>query len=329
MRVPRVVLLLTLLLFLACAVTVKAFEKLDFEIFELWDEVKKQDGVTDWYELLGVSKKATIREINKAYRKHSMKYHPDKNLLAATNPSIGKKFARLGSVVNILRDKHSRDRYDFYLKNGVPMWRGTGYLYHRWRPGLGVVLIGLLLFVSGMQYLYMYLSYLRAQERIKAFDRDMAELERERRALTDRRGGTLSAKDQRAMEEEQAELQARFAGNGINPWLVPPPDWTGVLAIRLAYAAMNAVRTRVLGYEPLVPRYVATAAELAHEAQSRQQGSSEDERADLRRVVAEGQNVIAEKLGPDDAEDLAKPAPKIPSAKSLKNKSRKRRTPKV
>jgi len=29
-------------------------------------------------------------------------------------------------------------RYDFFYKNGVPKWRGTGYYYSRFRPGLGV-----------------------------------------------------------------------------------------------------------------------------------------------------------------------------------------------
>ena len=28
--------------------------------------------------------------------------------------------------------------YDFFYKNGVPKWRGTGYYYSRFRPGLGV-----------------------------------------------------------------------------------------------------------------------------------------------------------------------------------------------
>lgn len=28
--------------------------------------------------------------------------------------------------------------YDFFYKNGVPKWRGTGYYYSRFRPGLVV-----------------------------------------------------------------------------------------------------------------------------------------------------------------------------------------------
>jgi DnaJ family protein C protein 1 len=60
---------------------------------------------------------------------------PDKN---PGVKGIHERFARLGVVATILRKKEGRKRYDFFYKNGVPKWRGTGYYYQRFRPGLGV-----------------------------------------------------------------------------------------------------------------------------------------------------------------------------------------------
>lgn len=56
---------------------------------------------------------------------------------------IHDRFARLGVIAAILRNGEKRKRYDFFYKNGVPKWRGTGYYYERFRPGLGVRLIPL------------------------------------------------------------------------------------------------------------------------------------------------------------------------------------------
>ncbi|KAG5458293.1 MAG: hypothetical protein BJ554DRAFT_1506, partial [Olpidium bornovanus] len=74
---------------------------------------------------------------------------PDKN----DSPQASRRQKLIGVVASVLRDEESRKRYDFFLQNGVPRWRGTGYYYRRHRPGLGSVLIGLAVFVSLLQYL--------------------------------------------------------------------------------------------------------------------------------------------------------------------------------
>ncbi|GAA4545092.1 hypothetical protein GCM10023192_56730 [Amycolatopsis samaneae] len=62
------------------------------------------------YEVLGVQKTATDAEITKAYRKLSLKYHPDKN------KTEGEKFKRIGEARDMLLAEYGRKLYDCTLK---------------------------------------------------------------------------------------------------------------------------------------------------------------------------------------------------------------------
>ncbi|KAJ1718331.1 hypothetical protein LPJ53_006573, partial [Coemansia erecta] len=70
--------LLVAVLLLLFGTLAAAWDKLDHEIFELYDDIKTNEPTTDWYELLSLTPKASVSEINKAYRSLSRKYHPDK-----------------------------------------------------------------------------------------------------------------------------------------------------------------------------------------------------------------------------------------------------------
>jgi len=154
------------------------------------------DAVLDF---LGVKPRASQDEITKAFRKKSRLIHPDKakqSFIASRFKSSSKadtgakgkkpgvrvnrvpsqreirdaekqasdRFARLGVVANILKGP-GRERYDHFRNNGFPKWKGTGYYYARLRPGLGSVLIGLLVLGGGAaHYAAMYLSWKRQRE---------------------------------------------------------------------------------------------------------------------------------------------------------------------
>jgi DnaJ-class molecular chaperone len=62
----------------------------------------------DYYKILGVKKSATAAEIKKAYRKLSLKYHPDKN----SAPDAQDKFAELSVAYDTLSDPEKREIYN-------------------------------------------------------------------------------------------------------------------------------------------------------------------------------------------------------------------------
>lgn len=160
-----------------------------------------------FYSFIGVSPSASQDDINKAYRKKSRSIHPDKarqsyiatynqnqkpqkkfkgqkegvkviknkqpsqKELAAFNKEASARFARLGLVASILRGPE-RQRYDHFLRNGFPRWRGSGYYYQRFRPGLGSVLFGLFIFVGGgAHYLALYLGWKKQREFVERYIR--------------------------------------------------------------------------------------------------------------------------------------------------------------
>jgi curved DNA-binding protein len=63
----------------------------------------------DPYEVLGVSKSATAEEINKAYRKLSKKYHPDRN---PGDKEADAKYKEVQTAHDILGDEKKKAQYD-------------------------------------------------------------------------------------------------------------------------------------------------------------------------------------------------------------------------
>jgi hypothetical protein len=182
-------------LFLLCLFVafVAAWTKEDHEIFRLRDEVETSEGVdVTFYDFLGVKSSATQEDITKAFKKKSKSLHPDKvkhsyiaSKSTATPRKPGEKkkpgvhsskgpsereiqrflkdasarYGRLGVVTDILKGA-SRARYDHFLKNGFPAWRGSGWYYKRYRPGFGTVLVGLFVMFAGVvHYVILRMNY--------------------------------------------------------------------------------------------------------------------------------------------------------------------------
>ena len=185
------------------------FVQQDHEIFRVRDQVITSEGENaTFYSFIGVKPGASQDEINKAYRKKSRTIHPDKarsNFIAnfaathqeplkktkgqkegvkvaksrqptqkeitAFNKEASHRFSLLGLVTNVLRGPE-RARYDHFLRNGFPSWRGTGYYYERFRPGLGSVLVGLFVVIGGgAHYIALYMGYKKQKEFVERYIR--------------------------------------------------------------------------------------------------------------------------------------------------------------
>ena len=65
--------------------------------------------MSNYYEILGVSKNATADEIKKAYRTLAFKYHPDRN---QGNAAAEEKFKQISAAYDVLGDETKRRNYD-------------------------------------------------------------------------------------------------------------------------------------------------------------------------------------------------------------------------
>ncbi|KAL4756418.1 putative endoplasmic reticulum DnaJ domain protein Erj5 [Aspergillus foveolatus] len=298
---------LRLFLFTVLFVLAAAWTKEDYEIFRLHDEVTATEGANvTFYDFLGVKQNANQDDLNKAYRKMSRLLHPDKvkrSFIANSSKNKSKsktnqkgvhvnrgpskreidaavkeaheRAQRLNIVANILRGP-GRERYDYFLKNGFPKWRGTGYYYSRFRPGLGSVLIGLfLVFGGGAHYGALILSWKRQRDFVDRYIRQAR-----RAAWGD-------------------ELGIRGIGGAASPAPVPTPDAANAAnAANAGAMPMNRRQKRMMDRENRKEKKGSTKTGSRRSGTSTPTGETVESTGERKRVIAEnGKVLIVDSVG--------------------------------
>lgn len=77
-------------------------------------------GKKSYYDILDISKSATKEDIRKAYRKLSLKWHPDRHQSASDKMTAEEKFKKISEAYTVLSDEEQRRKYDFTELNPNP-----------------------------------------------------------------------------------------------------------------------------------------------------------------------------------------------------------------
>ncbi|KAI9124059.1 hypothetical protein K1719_005359 [Acacia pycnantha] len=168
----------------------------------------------DCYDLLGVSQNANATEIKKAYYKLSLKYHPDKT----TDPESRKLFVKIANAYEILKDEATREQYDYAIAHPEEVFYNTARYYqayygHKTDPR--AVLVGLLIILSGFQYLNGWTRYNQAIDMVKktpAFKNRLKALELERSGGVTNKKRTQKNTDKKIQEDLSKELELQIKG---------------------------------------------------------------------------------------------------------------------
>ncbi|KRZ14240.1 Mitochonrial uncharacterized protein [Trichinella zimbabwensis] len=84
----------------------------------------------DYYEILGVPKNASAKDIKKAYYQLAKKYHPDVN---KNDPQAARKFQQVSEAYEVLSDENKKAQYDQWGSTDFGTSSGSTSSGHNWQ----------------------------------------------------------------------------------------------------------------------------------------------------------------------------------------------------
>ncbi len=124
----------------------------DYEVYEAMATMRQLTDAETFYDLLGVSSSTADDQIGRAFRKLSVKYHPDKH-----GPGTAKMFKLIQYVSTLLRDKKGRAKYEWLLHEAPAWHRESVYMARKVSKVAKINLKQAIMFTFGLSLLGQFL----------------------------------------------------------------------------------------------------------------------------------------------------------------------------
>jgi len=184
------------------------------------------------YEIMGVERTATKKEVNKAYRKLARELHPDHN----DAPDAHEKFELLVAAYETLKSEVSRNDYDYLLDHPDVYYEHFYRFFRHSTPKVDVssILVTSIIVLSVLHYLHKISSYNRAIDyalRVPTYRNQAKAMAEDEGLLSKKFFKGLSKDEQRAAENKilrdiiESKLDIK-GGHG-------KPEWKDILAIQM------------------------------------------------------------------------------------------------
>lgn len=199
------------------------FSPAQLEILDLHYKIqpknfKPTDDIRTFYSLLSIKPSASDDELESAYRKMSRKLHPDKFVKADPKDRrrAERKFETLSLVISILRDVERRKNYDYFVKNGFPVWDNNKARYifkNRSKPTFVITLSVILLLSTIGQVIILKLNKKQKNKRVEQILRDV-------RWKADNMSKSTMESNKVMELPDDYELDTNFSGYSVDDKLV-------------------------------------------------------------------------------------------------------------